>query len=206
MYCTWVSPRTVFSISACNDMNACSIVLYIITERWPGARKYRDIFETIKQHVVDSIEEGKYEPRRAIKKLRPTLRATLQTIESRQEDQEVLTAMVSDMAGGPASSSGSVADGTTPPAPASLGMVDMGFDLRELGQLSGELYGPDLILDAAALVGMTPGSATEGRGFENGFIQLGMPPQEEGWIPQEEVDLLHGFSVKAYPSPDIGYT
>lgn len=49
IYCAWASPKEVFTISTSNDMNACSIVLYIITERWPGARKYRDVYETIKQ-------------------------------------------------------------------------------------------------------------------------------------------------------------
>ncbi|KUJ16071.1 uncharacterized protein LY89DRAFT_102668 [Mollisia scopiformis] len=42
VYCTWISPQEVFSIKTSSDMNACSIVLYIITERWPGAKKYRD--------------------------------------------------------------------------------------------------------------------------------------------------------------------
>jgi hypothetical protein len=81
-------------------MNACSIVLYIITERWPGARKYRDVYETIKQMVLESIEEGDYEPRRTITNLRPGLQAALQSIDENEEGQGEFSAMVADMAGG----------------------------------------------------------------------------------------------------------
>ncbi|KAF2808485.1 uncharacterized protein BDZ99DRAFT_477985 [Mytilinidion resinicola] len=105
IYCAWISPREVFGI-----------VLYIITERWPGAKKYRDVFETIKQNALDSIEEGKYAPRRAIKKLRPTLRQTLRTIDKNEEGQEEFEAMVADMAGAEteASGEGSLSLGTSP--------------------------------------------------------------------------------------------
>ncbi|KAI1879322.1 hypothetical protein JX265_002276 [Neoarthrinium moseri] len=98
IYCAWASPKEVFSISASNDMNACSIVLYIITERWPGARRYRDVYEAIKQMVLESIEEGEYEPRRAITNLRPGLHAALRAID--QDDDGEFSAMVTDMAGG----------------------------------------------------------------------------------------------------------
>lgn len=40
-------------------MNSCSILLYVITERWPRAKRYRDTFEDIKQWTVDIIEEDK---------------------------------------------------------------------------------------------------------------------------------------------------
>jgi hypothetical protein len=100
IYCAWASPKEVFSISTGNDMNACSIVLYIITERWPGARKYRDVYETIKQMVLESIEEGEYEPRRPITNLRPGLQAALQAIDHNDEGKGEFSAMVSDMAGG----------------------------------------------------------------------------------------------------------
>ncbi|ORY10174.1 hypothetical protein BCR34DRAFT_588779 [Clohesyomyces aquaticus] len=51
IYCTWISPKDIFGTKTSNDMNACSIVLYIITERWPAAKKYRDVFESVKQTV-----------------------------------------------------------------------------------------------------------------------------------------------------------
>ncbi|KAH9885724.1 fungal-specific transcription factor domain-containing protein [Xylariomycetidae sp. FL2044] len=94
-YCVWASPKEVFSIATSNDMNACSIVLYIITERWPGARHIRDTYESIKQMLLESIEEGEYAPRRAIANLRP---AAFRGIAQNSE----ISDMVSKMAGEPA--------------------------------------------------------------------------------------------------------
>ena len=95
-YCTWISPQEVFSIKASNDMNACSIVLYIITERWPGAKKYRDTYEAIKQSLLESVEENKYEPRRAIKRLYPDL---LPSMARNEEGSSEVSQIVADMAG-----------------------------------------------------------------------------------------------------------
>jgi hypothetical protein len=79
-------------------MNACSIVLYIITERWPGAKKYRDMYEVVKQSVLESIDESKYEPRRAIKRLNPGF---FSSMNRNEEGREEVTRMVADMAGEP---------------------------------------------------------------------------------------------------------
>lgn len=96
VYCTWISPQEVFNIKTSNDMNACSIVLYIITERWPGAKKYRDTYEAIKQSLLESVEESKYEPRRVIKRLYPDL---LPNMSSHEEGSAEVTRMVADMTG-----------------------------------------------------------------------------------------------------------
>jgi hypothetical protein len=77
-------------------MNACSIVLYIITERWPGAKRYRDMYEAVKQSVLESIEESKYEPRRAVKRLNPGL---FGSIDRKEEGAVEVSRMVADMAG-----------------------------------------------------------------------------------------------------------
>jgi hypothetical protein len=98
VYCTWLSPQEVFSITTSNDMNACSIVLYIITERWPGAKRYRDMYEAVKQSVLESIEESKYEPRRAIKRLNTGL---FTKIDDNEEGAAEVSRMVADMAGDP---------------------------------------------------------------------------------------------------------
>jgi hypothetical protein len=98
VYCTWISPQEIFCIKTSNDMNACSIVLYIITERWPGAKKYRDTYEAIKQSLLESVEENKYEPRRVIKRLYPDL---LPTMASNEEGSTEVARMVADMAGEP---------------------------------------------------------------------------------------------------------
>jgi hypothetical protein len=99
IYCTWLSPRTVFGMKSSNDLNACSIVLYIITERWPTAKKYRDVFENLKQTVLESIEENGYEERKAVKSLDPSLQTTLATIETREEGGLEVEAMIAEMTG-----------------------------------------------------------------------------------------------------------
>lgn len=96
VYCTWISPQEVFSIKTSSDMNACSIVLYIITERWPGAKKYRDTYEAIKQSLLESVEESQYEPRRAIKSLYPSL---IPPMARNEEGSTEVTQIVADMAG-----------------------------------------------------------------------------------------------------------
>lgn len=77
-------------------MNACSIVLYIITERWPGAKKYRDMYEELKQSVLEAVEENGYEPRRAAKRLNLGLFSTFTRNEGGRAQ---VTRMVSDMTG-----------------------------------------------------------------------------------------------------------
>jgi len=77
-------------------MNACSIVLYIITERWPGAKKYRDTYEAIKQSLLESVEESQYEPRRVIKNFNPNL---LPPMARSEEGSTEVTQILAEMAG-----------------------------------------------------------------------------------------------------------
>ena len=123
LYCAWLAPKEVFSISTSNDMNACSIVLYIIAERWPGAKKYRDVFETFKQTVMEAIQESEFEPRRAIKRLRPSLKKTIDTMDKGEEGLRDIQAMVADMTG------------ETLALPESA--LDESTDSRAVGSLSG---------------------------------------------------------------------
>jgi hypothetical protein len=58
LYCLWMSPSTIYSTTTMNDLNACSVLLYVIAERWPDAKRYRDAFETIKQNVLTKLEHG----------------------------------------------------------------------------------------------------------------------------------------------------
>jgi len=44
-------------MSALSD---CSIMLYIMTERWPNIKRYRDAFETIKRTVLELMADGKH--------------------------------------------------------------------------------------------------------------------------------------------------
>jgi hypothetical protein len=70
VYCAWLAPEEMYSSTFSNDINACCIVLYVITERWPAAKKYRDAFERVKQAVIDPLDDNRnHQPRRAITKL-----------------------------------------------------------------------------------------------------------------------------------------
>ncbi|EMR67751.1 putative c6 transcription protein [Eutypa lata UCREL1] len=44
------------------DQPDCQLLLYIMTERYPSARKYRDVFERIKTAVLSVIAQGKHGP------------------------------------------------------------------------------------------------------------------------------------------------
>ena len=99
IYCTWISPEEIFSSATSNDINACSIVLFVITERWPGARKYRDAFEAVKQNVIDPLAEGKnHGPRHAIEFSKSIIPSTLPSVEM-GEDRQEYSRIVTDMAG-----------------------------------------------------------------------------------------------------------
>lgn len=97
VYCTWALPQQIFNMSTSNDMNACSIVLYVITERWPGAKKYRDMYEDIKRNVLESIEENQYQPRHALKRLNSSIFKSMQrTEEGRADVDQLMTDMVGE--------------------------------------------------------------------------------------------------------------
>ena len=99
MYCTWISPEEIFSSATSNDINACSIVLFVITERWPGAKKYRDVFEAVKQCVVDPLANGKNkEPRQAVEFLKTIIPSSLTSVEL-GEDRQEFSRIVTDMSG-----------------------------------------------------------------------------------------------------------
>ncbi|CAK7232464.1 hypothetical protein SBRCBS47491_008280 [Sporothrix bragantina] len=103
IYCAWVDPTLIFNSTTSNDIYACSIVLFVITERWPGARKYRDAFDIIKQNVVDAIADGKHVgPRQTVVQLKTELQSTLSTLHNLQGDedqQDECSRILTDMAG-----------------------------------------------------------------------------------------------------------
>ena len=45
----------MFDVVTSNGIHDCSILLFVIAERVPAAKKYRNAFETIRQRVVDQI-------------------------------------------------------------------------------------------------------------------------------------------------------
>ncbi|CAK7238387.1 hypothetical protein SEUCBS140593_010634 [Sporothrix eucalyptigena] len=103
IYCTWVDPTLIFNNTTSNDIYACSIVLFVITERWPGARKYRDAFDIIKQNVIDAIADGKHVgSRQTVVQLKTELQSTFSTLHNLQGDedqQDECSRILTDMAG-----------------------------------------------------------------------------------------------------------
>ncbi|KFA46129.1 hypothetical protein S40293_03749 [Stachybotrys chartarum IBT 40293] len=99
LYCIWAAPAEVFNIATSNGLNACSIVMYVIADRWVGARKYRDVFDVIKQAVMESVETGADEPRRVITDLRLQVLTALRSAGSNERDcRGEFSAMVNGMA------------------------------------------------------------------------------------------------------------
>lgn len=89
------------SISALTD---CSIILYVMTEKWSGGKKYRDIFEVIKKSVLDAIAEGKHIPRAAVTSMKDDMQDTLQGLQSEVTMKNIpddLEQMISHMIGEP---------------------------------------------------------------------------------------------------------
>jgi hypothetical protein len=55
VYCLWFSPENVFDTTTSNGIHDCSVVLFVIAERVPAAKRYRNTFEVIRQRVIDRI-------------------------------------------------------------------------------------------------------------------------------------------------------
>lgn len=64
IYCAWLAPPDYISVDG--PLTDCQLLLYIVTERYPSARKYRDVFERIKKAILDLIAQGKHEPRHPV--------------------------------------------------------------------------------------------------------------------------------------------
>ena len=48
---------SLYDAHRANDIGACSTVLYVITEQWPSARKYRDAFEIVAERMVELTQQ-----------------------------------------------------------------------------------------------------------------------------------------------------
>ncbi len=59
IYCICARP-TLYNLQNAGYIGACSTVLYVITEQWPSAKKYRDAFEI----VVEKMGERRSDARR----------------------------------------------------------------------------------------------------------------------------------------------
>lgn len=99
LYCAWKC-ASVLTNATRKMINDCSVVLYIITERWPGAKRYRDLFEAIKDPVLDTVDQHQNSPQTAVRQLQPGLHDALRSIIRSESRQDEFTAMLSEMSGG----------------------------------------------------------------------------------------------------------
>ncbi len=81
IYCIWISPQEIFSITTSSGISACSIVLHVMAERWQGAKKYCDSFEFIRKSVLEFLgHQQKPVPRQELPDADPGLRASVQNL------------------------------------------------------------------------------------------------------------------------------
>lgn len=81
IYCMWQAPKFIMSASTTDALTDCSIMLYVISERWPSAKRYRDSFEGVKRCVVNLIAQGNQEPRKVVSGLTAEMRTTMESLE-----------------------------------------------------------------------------------------------------------------------------
>jgi uncharacterized coiled-coil protein SlyX len=56
IYCVCTCP-SIYSAQRASDVGACSTVLYVITEQWSSAKKYRDAFEVVAEKMIESTRK-----------------------------------------------------------------------------------------------------------------------------------------------------
>ncbi|WWD17585.1 hypothetical protein CI109_102026 [Kwoniella shandongensis] len=52
IYCLWLNEPSIDSFTLLHDIGACSTVLFLISERWASAKRYRDAFEALVKAAV----------------------------------------------------------------------------------------------------------------------------------------------------------
>lgn len=86
-----------------NGIHDCSVVLFVMAERVPAVKKYRNAFEAIRQRVIDHLAQS---PRTGLREAVPGLTAQLAPSEPEAErmtfddgSYEQLSQIMADMAG-----------------------------------------------------------------------------------------------------------
>lgn len=103
VYCMWHdhSHNGFKNFGALTD---CSIILYVMAERWPAGRKYRDLFESVKKSVLEVISEEKHVPRMAVVNMKDEMQTSLHGLQANPATEmetihDDLDQMISDMTG-----------------------------------------------------------------------------------------------------------
>ncbi|KAH7325608.1 fungal-specific transcription factor domain-containing protein, partial [Stachybotrys elegans] len=102
IYCMWIDNSTGMAFRNHSALTDCSIMLYVMAERWQVGKKYRDLFELVKKSVLDAIQEGRHAPRTAVASLKDGMQTSLQQLQVDTEVENVaddLEQMISDMTG-----------------------------------------------------------------------------------------------------------
>lgn len=108
IYCMWhdaSSPNGFRSFSALSD---CSIVLYVMSEKWPAGKRYRDLFESVKKSVLDAISAQKHVSRTVVTSMKENTEESLRNFQVETSSmqghriRDDLEQMISDMTGGAA--------------------------------------------------------------------------------------------------------
>ncbi|EXJ88132.1 hypothetical protein A1O1_05060 [Capronia coronata CBS 617.96] len=79
IYCIWHSPTLVLTSASRSAVYSCSTMLYVMTERWPAAARYRDAFEGVKDSVFELISSRPHEPRSVVEGVDMRMRSALDT-------------------------------------------------------------------------------------------------------------------------------
>ncbi|KAI8634675.1 fungal-specific transcription factor domain-containing protein [Xylariaceae sp. FL1651] len=58
LYGLWTQQHAIWSVTLSNDIRACSLVLFVMGERAPWVRKYRDAFEVLVNATMEKLENG----------------------------------------------------------------------------------------------------------------------------------------------------
>ncbi|KAI0541488.1 fungal-specific transcription factor domain-containing protein [Xylaria digitata] len=58
LYGLWTQQHVIWSYSLSNDIRACSLVLFVMGERAPWVKKYRDAFEVLVNATMEKLENG----------------------------------------------------------------------------------------------------------------------------------------------------
>lgn len=102
----WIDTTNSRAFNNHGALTDCSIMLYVMAERWQVGRKYRDLFELVKKSVLETIEEGQHAPRSAVPSLKNGMQTSLQQLQANTVVENVaddLEQMISDMTGEPVS-------------------------------------------------------------------------------------------------------
>jgi hypothetical protein len=100
LYCAWKAPAAVLTHRTRNMISDCSIVLYIIAERWLGAKAYRDLFESIKDAILHNIDQQNDQTQMVVQHLQPSVYQSLRSMCPMDIGQDEFSAMLTEMTGG----------------------------------------------------------------------------------------------------------